>query len=129
MLEGGAPPLSRRERQIMDLLYASGRATAAEITERLADPPSYSTVRTLLKVLETKGHIRHEQDGPRYVYLPVVPRERAARRAMRNLVRTFFDGAPGEAVIALLDDVGGNLGREEVERISALLAEARKKGR
>jgi predicted transcriptional regulator len=128
MLEG-APPLSRRERQIMDLLYASGRATAAEITERLADPPSYSTVRTLLKVLETKGHIRHEQDGPRYVYLPVVPRERAARRAMRNLVRTFFDGAPGEAVIALLDDVGGNLGREEVERISALLAEARKKGR
>ena len=113
----------------MDLLYASGRATAAEITERLADPPSYSTVRTLLKVLETKGHIRHEQDGSRYVYLPVVPRERAARRAMRNLVRTFFDGAPGEAVIALLDDVGGDLGREEVERISALLAEARKKGR
>jgi len=113
----------------MDLLYASGRATAAEITERLADPPSYSTVRTLLKVLETKGHIRHEQDGPRYVYLPVVPRERAARRAMRNLVRTFFDGAPGEAVIALLDDAGGDLGREEVERISALLAEAQKKGR
>jgi predicted transcriptional regulator len=123
------PPLSRRERQIMDLLYAAGRATAAEIVERLPDPPTYSTVRTLLKVLESKGHIRHEQDGARYVYLPVVPRDRAARRAMRNLVRTFFDGAPGEAVIALLDDAGGELRREELQRISALLAEARRKGR
>jgi predicted transcriptional regulator len=123
------PPLSRRERQIMDLLYAAGRATAAEIVERLPDPPTYSTVRTLLTVLESKGHIRHEQDGARYVYLPVVPRDRAARRAMRNLVRTFFDGAPGEAVIALLDDAGGELRREELQRISALLAEARRKGR
>ncbi len=129
MTEGVAPTLSRRERQIMDLLYAAGRATAAEITERLPDPPSYSTVRTLLTVLETKGHIRHEQDGPRYVYLPVVPRQRAARRALRNLVRTFFDGAPGEAVIALLDDAGGGLRPEELERISALLAETRRKGR
>jgi predicted transcriptional regulator len=123
------PPLSRRERQIMDLLYAAGRATAAEIVERLPDPPTYSTVRTLLTVLESKGHIRHEQDGARYVYLPVVPRDRAARRAMRNLVHTFFDGAPGEAVIALLDDAGGELRREELQRISALLAEARRKGR
>jgi predicted transcriptional regulator len=113
----------------MDLLYAAGRATAAEIAERLPDPPTYSTVRTLLTVLESKGHIRHEQDGARYVYLPVVPRDRAARRAMRNLVRTFFDGAPGEAVIALLDDAGGELRREELQRISALLAEARRRGR
>jgi predicted transcriptional regulator len=99
------------------------------VAERMPDPPSYSTVRTLLKVLESKSHIRHEQDGPRYVYLPVVSRERAAKRALRNLVRTFFDGAPGEAVMALLDDGGAGLSRDELERISALITEARKKGR
>jgi predicted transcriptional regulator len=129
MKEMPAPALSRRERQIMDVLYAAGRATAAEVAERMPDPPSYSTVRTLLKVLESKSHIRHEQDGPRYVYLPVVSRERAAKRALRNLVRTFFDGAPGEAVMALLDDGGAGLSRDELERISALITEARKKGR
>jgi predicted transcriptional regulator len=124
-----APSLSRRERQIMDVLYAAGRATGAEIVERLSDPPSYSTVRTLLKVLETKGHIRHEQDGPRFVFVPTVPRERAAQRALRNVVRTFFAGAPGEAVIALLDEAGPGLSRDEAERITALIADAKRKGR
>jgi predicted transcriptional regulator len=129
MKEAPTPALSRRERQIMDVLYALGRATAAEVAERMPDPPSYSTVRTLLKVLEGKGHIRHQQDGPRYLYAPVVSRERAGRRALRSLVRTFFDGAPGEAVMALLDDAGAGLSNGELERISALIAEARKKGR
>ncbi len=121
--------LSRREREIMDLIYRSGRATAAEVLEQLADPPSYSTVRALLRVLEDKGHLRHEEDGPRYVFLPTVPRERALQSALRQLLHTFFDGSTEQAVAALLDLSSTRLSDAELERLSQLIADARKEGR
>src|SRR3954454_14774497 len=95
--------LSRRERQIMDVIYRRGRATAAEVLEDMPDPPSYSAVRAMLRLLEEKGHVRHEQDGPRYVFLPTVHRDRASRSALTHVVRTFFDGSPTDAMAALLD--------------------------
>src|SRR5438128_478613 len=98
-----AVQLSRRERQIMDVIYRRGRATAAEVLEELPDPPSYSAVRALLRLLEEKGHVKHEQDGPRYVFTPTVTRERARRSALKHVVRTFFDGSATDAVAALLD--------------------------
>ena len=93
------PPdqLSRREWQIVDVIYARGQATAAEVTAALPDPPSYSAVRALLRILEHKGHLRHQEDGPRYVFLPTVSRDRARRSALRTLVKTFFDGSPARA--------------------------------
>jgi predicted transcriptional regulator len=97
------PDLSRRERQIVDALHRMRRATAAEVREAMPSPPSYSAVRTLLRILEDKGHVRHEQDGPRYVYLPTVNRDKARRSAIRHLVRTFFDGSTEQAVATLLD--------------------------
>ncbi|MDE3156628.1 MAG: BlaI/MecI/CopY family transcriptional regulator [Acidobacteriota bacterium] len=121
------PQLSRRERQVMDIVYEHGRATAAEIAVALPDPPSYSAVRTLLRILETKGHLRHETDGLRYVYSPTVPRDQASRSALRNLVRTFFDGSATQAVAALLDQA--KLSEEELERLAGLIDEARKEGR
>src|SRR5207237_2017775 len=96
-------PLSRREREIMDVIYRAGRASAAEVLDQLTDPPSYSAVRALLRVLEDKGHLRHEEDGPRYVFLPTVPRERARQSALRQILHTFFDGSTEQAVAALLD--------------------------
>src|SRR5690606_24586538 len=120
-------PLSRRERQIMDIIYARGRATAAEVAAALPDPPSYSAVRAVLRILEQKGHLRHEQDGPRYVFLPTVSRERARRSALRNLVATFFDGSAGQAAAALIDQA--QLSEEEIARISEAIARARKEGR
>ena len=95
--------LSRRERQILDILYARGRATAAEILESLPDPPSYSTTRALLRVLEQKGHVRHEEEGPRYVFLPRVSRQRASVTALRHVLNTFFDGSAVAAATALVD--------------------------
>jgi predicted transcriptional regulator len=121
--------LSRRERQIMDIVYAQGRATAAEVLERLADPPSYSAVRALLRVLEEKGHLQHEQDGPRYVYKPTVSRSRARQTALQRLVRTFFDGSPEQAVAALLDMSAADLSDEELARLQQLIEQARKEGR
>jgi len=121
--------LSRREREIMDVIYRSGRATAAEVLDQLADPPSYSTVRALLRVLEDKGHLRHEEDGPRYVFLPTVPRERALQSALRQLLHTFFDGSTEQAVAALLDLSSTRLSDAELERLSQLIADARKEGR
>ena len=120
--------LSRRERQIMDLLYQRGRATAAEVQEDLPDPPSYSAVRAMLRVLEDKGHVRHQQDGPRYVYLPRVARDRAKRSALRHVVRTFFDGSSEQLVAALLDDRSTQLSEEELERLARLIERARKEG-
>ena len=120
--------LSRRERQIMDLLYQRGRATAAEVQEDLPDPPSYSAVRAMLRVLEDKGHVRHQQDGPRYVYLPRVARDRAKRSALRHVVRTFFDGSREQLVAALLDDRSTQLSEEELERLARLIERARKEG-
>jgi BlaI family transcriptional regulator, penicillinase repressor len=121
--------LSRREREIMDVIYRSGRATAAEVLDQLAEPPSYSAVRALLRVLEEKGHLRHEEDGPRYVFLPTVPRERALQSALRQLLHTFFDGSTEQAVAALLDLSSARLSDAELERLSQLIADARKEGR
>ena len=98
-----AAQLSRRERQIMDVIYRRGRATAAEVLDDIPDPPSYSAVRAMLRLLEEKGHVRHEQDGPRYVFLPIVNRDRARKSALKHVVRTFFDGSATDAVAALLD--------------------------
>lgn len=124
-----AKGLSRRERQIMDVVYRRGRATAAEVLEDMPDPPSYSAVRAMLRVLEEKGELRHEQDGPRYVFLPTVPREQARRSALRNLVRTFFDGSTEQAVAALLDPADGKLSDAELARLARLINRARKEGR
>ena len=121
--------LSRRERQIMDVLYRRGRATAAEVLADLSGDPNYSTVRTQLRVLEDKGHVRHEDDGLRYVYSPAVPRHAARRSALRHLVNTFFDGSAEKVVGALLGGDGSKLTVEELDRIEDLVAKARKDGR
>ena len=118
--------LSRRERQIMDVIYRLGRAAVADVLERLPDPPSYSAVRAMLRILEEKGHLRHEQDGPRYLYSPTVPRETAKESALKNLLRTFFGGSTEAAVAALLDMKGEDLSDAEMERISHLIDDARK---
>jgi predicted transcriptional regulator len=120
-------PLSRRERQIMDIIYARGQATAAEVVAALPDPPSYSAVRALLRILEQKGHLRHQQDGPRYLFLPIVSRERARRSALRSLVKTFFDGSPAQAAAALIDQ--GDLSDDDFARLTGIIEKARKEGR
>ena len=120
-------PLSRRERQILDILYAKGTATAAEVQEALPDPPSYSAVRALLRILEDKGHARHETQGTRYVYLPTVAREDARNSALRRIVKTFFDGSAAQAAAALVDS--GSLSDEDLSRLSSLIDRARKEGR
>jgi BlaI family transcriptional regulator, penicillinase repressor len=120
--------LSRRERQIMDALYQSHRASVAEIRKSLPDAPSYSTVRALLRILEEKGHVRHEERDLRYVYFPTVSRERVRRQALRHLVETFFDGSAAQAVATLLDPSTNRVSEDELERISKLIAKARKGG-
>ena len=119
--------LSRRERQILDILYAKGSATAAEVRESLPDPPSYSAVRALLRILEEKGHAVHQSQGTRYVYLPLVPRESARNSALTRIVQTFFDGSAAQAAAALVDS--GSLSQEDLSRLSALIDRARKEGR
>lgn len=121
--------LTRRERQIMDVVYARGRATVAEVLEGLPDPPGYSSVRTLLRLLEEKGRLRHEEDGPRYVYIPTVPREKARRSALRNVIQTFFDGSTEDAMAALLDLHDLRRKPLELERIKALIDKAHREGR
>jgi predicted transcriptional regulator len=118
--------LSRRERQIMDILYRKGRATAGEIQAAIPDPPSYSAVRAKLRVLEQKGHIRHKAEDLRYVYLPMVARGVARHSALRHLVETFFNGSVKDTVAALLDAGAANISREDLERIALLVDEARK---
>lgn len=120
--------LSRRERQIIDILYSHGRATAAEVLAALPDPPSYSAVRAILRILEDKGHVRHEQDGPRYVYVPTIARDSAKRSAMRHMVRTFFDGSAEQAISALLDDSSARLSEAELDRLARLIDQARRSG-
>jgi len=120
-------PLSRRERQILDILYAKGTATAADVLDALPDPPSYSAVRALLRILEDKGHARHETQGTRYVYLPMVPRERARNSALSRIVKTFFDGSAAQAAAALVDS--GSLSDHELAKLSSLIERARKEGR
>jgi predicted transcriptional regulator len=120
--------LSRRERQIMDVLYAASRATVSQVQERIPQPPSYSAVRALLRILEEKGHVRHEQDGPRYVYVPVVAAKRAQRSAVSHMVRTLFQGSAEMAVAALLQGADTRLSDSELDRIARLVEEARRKG-
>jgi predicted transcriptional regulator len=120
--------LSRRERQIMDVIYRHGKVTAAGVLAELPEPPGYSAVRAMLRLLEDKGHVRHEQDGPRYVYLPTVNRDKARRSAMRHLVRTFFDGSTEDAVAALLQGDTG-MGEDELGRLAKLIDGAKKEGR
>jgi BlaI family penicillinase repressor len=121
--------LTRRERQIMDVLYRRGRATAGEVMRELPGDPSYSTVRTQLRVLESKGHVRHEEQGLRYVYVPVVPRRAVRKSALRHLVDTFFDGSAEKVVEALLGGEAARLSDEELRRIGDLVAKARKEQR
>ena len=120
-------PLSRRERQILDVLYARGSATAADVLDALPDPPGYSAVRALLRILESKGHARHEQQGTRYVYLPVVPRDSARRTALTRIVKTFFEGSAAQAAAELLDS--STLSDDEFNHLSSLIDRARREGR
>ena len=129
MPKSAAPPdLSRRERQILDVLYKAGRATAAEVQERIADAPSYSAVRTLLRILEDKGHVRHEQDGSRYVYLPTVAHDTAKRSALQHLLNTFFEGSTTQAIAALLDEDSSRLSNDDWNRLTTAIKRARKEG-
>lgn len=113
----------------MDVIYSLGRATAAEVRDGLADPPSYSAVRALLRLLEDKGHLRHEQDGPRYVFVPITPKDDAARSALRHLVSTFFAGSVEDAVSALIDESDQTLDHETLTRLAQRIEEAKKEGR
>ena len=121
--------LSRRERQIMDIIYARGEAAAAEVHEALPDAPSYSAVRTLLRILEEKGHLKHREDGPRYVFMPTEPRAKASRSALKRVVQTFFDGSLASAVAALVDGDGGKLSAEELQRIEDIIQSAKNKSK
>ena len=121
--------LSRRERQIMDILYRLGQASAADVLENMPDPPGYSAVRTMLRLLEEKGYLRHDQDGPRYVYLPTLSRDKARQSALKQLVQTFFDNSTEQTVAALLDMSKSKMSGEELERLSELIEKARKEGR
>lgn len=123
-----AAALAKREREILDVLYRRGRATASEVLEDLGAERSYSTIRTQLRVLEQKGHVRHEVDGPRFVYLPTVPRHAARKSALRHLMHTFFDGSPERVVAALLGDAS-TMSEEQLDRIALLVEQAREDGR
>ncbi len=124
-----APALSRRERQIMDVLYRSGRATAAEVQAGMPDAPSYSAVRTMLRILEEKGHVRHEPDGPRYVYIPTVARDKVKRSALKHVVNTFFEGSASQVMAALVELSPRDLDDEEIARLRQLIDNAKKKKR
>jgi predicted transcriptional regulator len=123
------PSLTRREREIMDILHRHGRATAYEVLEELPDPPSYSAVRALLRLLEERGHVRHTQEGQRYVYRPAVTRGDARRSALAHLVKTFFAGSVEETVAALVESPRTKLSREELDRLAAIIDRAKKEGR
>ncbi len=128
MAEPAEHKLSRRERQIMDVLYQRQRASVAEIRESLADPPGYSAVRALLRILEEKGYIRHAEKDLRYVYFPTASRRRVRRAAVRHLVETFFEGSAAQTVATLLDPSTARMSESELDRISELIAKARKGG-
>jgi predicted transcriptional regulator len=123
-----AESLTRRERQIMDILHRRGRATAHEVLADLADPPSYSAVRALLRLLEERGHVKHVQDGTRYVFSPAVTRGDARRSALAHVVHTFFAGSVEQAVAALVESPRSKLSREELDRLAALIDRAKKEG-
>lgn len=125
----GQKNLSRRERQIMDIVYVLGRVSVAQVLERIPNPPSYSAVRALLKVLEKKGHLRHKQEGPRYVYFPTLTREKARQNALKHIMQTFFDDSTEDVVAALLNISEGSLSETDYKRLSELIKKARKEGR
>jgi predicted transcriptional regulator len=117
--------LSRRERQIMDIVYRHGRVTAAEVMDQLPDPPSYSAVRAMLRLLEEKGVLKHEEDGPRYVFMPVVGRDKARRLELKRMLRTFFEGSTEQVVAALLEGADTKLSDTELDRLSQLIDQAK----
>lgn len=119
--------LSRRERQIMDVLFRRGEATVAEVLAELPDPPTYSAVRAMMRTLEEKGHTAHRQDGPRYVYQPTVPADEARDSALRRVLRTFFDGSATRAVAALIDLDGDEMTDEELDRLTELVERAKRR--
>lgn len=121
--------LTRREREIMDILYRRGRATAAEVLEDMTEPPSYSAVRALLRILEDEGHIKHVQDGPRYIYMPAVARSDARKSALSHVVTTFFDGSIEQVVATLVESSRSKLSKEELDRLAQLIEKAKKEGR
>ena len=128
MTEAAHTGLTRRERQIMDILYRRGRATAAEVLEDLPGDTHYSTVRTQLRVLEEKGHVRHEEEGLRYVYMASMSRTAARKSALRHVVQTFFDGSAEQAMAALLDDRSAKLSDDDLDRLARLIDKARQEG-
>ncbi|MDH4220304.1 MAG: BlaI/MecI/CopY family transcriptional regulator [Candidatus Aminicenantes bacterium] len=125
----GQKNLSRREREIMDIIYKMGRASVAQVLERIPDPPGYSAVRALLRVLEEKRHLRHIQEGPRYIYFPTLSREEARQNALKHVMQTFFDNSTEDAVAALLNISEGKLSETDYKRLSELIKKARKEGR
>ena len=129
MAEHWQRTLSRRERQIMEIIYRRGRASVSEVLEDMPDPPSYSSARATMGILEKKGHLKHEKEGPRYVYLPTVSRRKASSSAVRQLLNTFFDGSVERAVAALLSASESELSDEELDRLARLIRGARKEGR
>ena len=129
MKKAPKPPLSRREREVMDVLYRLGEATVAEVMEELANPPTYSAVRSALRILENKEHIAHREDGPRYVYAPAVGREKARRAALDQLVDTFFEGSSEQAVVALLRRSDLDMSESQIERLARAVKKAGEEGR
>jgi predicted transcriptional regulator len=121
--------LSRREREIMDILYQRGKASAADVLAAMPEPPSYSAVRAMLRILEEKGHLRHENEGLKYVFIPVVTRDKAKRSAVKHLVDTFFRESPAQIVAALLDVSAKRLTREELDRMSEMIEQAKREGK
>jgi predicted transcriptional regulator len=121
--------LSRRERQIMDILYQRGKASVSEVRDAMKDAPGYSAVRAMLRVLEEKGHTRHQAEGLKYVYIPAVAREKAKRSAVKHLLDTFFAGEPDQIVAALLDVSATRLTHEELDRMSEMIEVARREGK
>ena len=123
-----AAGLSRRERQIMDILYKMGKSSASDVLQAMPDAPSYSAVRAMLRVLEEKGHVRHQAEGLKYVYVPTVTREKAKRSAVKQLLDTFFHDSPEQAVAALLDVASTRMTREELDRMSEMIEKAKREG-
>jgi len=121
--------LSRRERQIMEILYQRGKASASEIREAMEDAPSYSAVRAVLRVLEEKGHVKHQAEELKYVYVPTVNRDKAKRSAVKHLLETFFNDSPKQIVAALLDVSSPRLTREELDQMAEMIDKARREGK
>ena len=129
MPENSPPQLGRRERQILDIVYEMGEASVNDVLDRLADPPSYSSVRAMLGVLERKGHVKHRRDKLTYIYMPTVAREKASSMALEHLLKTFFDGCPTQAVAALLDSSARRMTENDFADLEKLIKQARREGR